>query len=297
MPGRQFNRLPASGPMAQQAEQEYKAARDATGQEYDIESQALKNQRLPAEQYNRKAATLHGKYSLKVLKMEREWNQQMAQINEYEKLGAAGTISPEQADQAQYGISGYRVPKQTQPNYQSEHRNLIQERNRLTDMLINNWAKKWGKWRGIEEVNSKGKITKWGDKATPEELQQIETIQNMIGQFDAYEFELLNKLDPQQRKVNQLSRAMSMGPRTQATVGVGGKRPRILLGTGTPEDPLRGYADAPEPERFETPGFKMTREKAIQQAMNQLGSRADKERVMVLAKQIFSSSRQPRSAQ
>ncbi|KKN54247.1 hypothetical protein LCGC14_0594290 [marine sediment metagenome] len=287
MPGRQFNRLPASGPMAQQAEQEYKAAKRAAGEEYEIEARALGQQVLTDAQYQNKMAQLQGKHSLKALQMDRNWDQQMTQINEYEKLGAAGTISPEQADQAQYGISGYRVPSQKQPNYQNEHRNLIQERNRLTDMLINNWAKKWGKWRSIEEINKDGKITKWGDKATPEELQQIETIQNMIGQFDAYEFELLNKLDPQQRKVNQLSRAMSMGPRTQATPGVGGKRPRILLGTGTPEDPLRGYADAPEPERFETPGFKMTREKAITRAREQLGTGADRERIITLAKQIY----------
>ncbi len=112
MPGRQFNRLPASGPMAQQAEQEYKSTMRAAGEEYEIEARALGQQVLTDDQYQNKMAKLHGKHSLKALQMNRDWNQRMTQINEYEKLGAAGTISPEQADQAQYGISGYRVPKQ-----------------------------------------------------------------------------------------------------------------------------------------------------------------------------------------
>ena len=43
MPGLPFNRLPASGPMAQQAEQEYKSAMSSADQEYQIEMKTLRN--------------------------------------------------------------------------------------------------------------------------------------------------------------------------------------------------------------------------------------------------------------
>ncbi len=285
MPGLPFNRLPASGPMAQQAEQEFKATMRAAGEEFEIERRALGQQVLTDAQYQNKMAQLHGKHSLQALKMNREWNQRMTQINEYEKLGAAGTISPGQADTAQYGLSGYRVPKQTQPNYWAEHRNLIQERERILRMN-DEWDFHRGKWKRVESIHQKGKrkgqVHKRGRNATPEEVQRIEAAQALVQQLDTYEFALLEQLNPQQRKVNQLSRAMAMGPRVQATVGVGGKRMHLPLGEAA--------LDGKERERFETPGYKMTREKAIQQAMNQLGSQANKERVMVLAKQIYGRS-------
>lgn len=282
MPGLQFNRLPAGGPMAQQAEQEYRSAMDAAGQEYKIEMRALGNQYLTDEQYNNKAAVLHGKHSVKALKMNREWNQRMTMIQQYEKFGAAGTITPEQATQTQYGLSGYNIPKRERPNYWSEHRNLIQERERMQQML-DPWDFHKGKWRQVESLHTKGKkkgqVAKRGREATPLEIQQIEGVQGMIGQFDQYEFALLTQMDPQHRKINQLSRAMAMGPRTQQTPGVGGRRTRIPLGTAEPTSRER--------ERLETPGFKMTREKAITQARQQLGLQANKERVLALAKQIY----------
>ncbi len=290
MPGLPFNRLPASGPMAQQAEQEFKSEMNATGQEYDIESQALKNQRLPAEQYNRKAATLHGKYSLRVLKMKRGWNQRMTMIQQYEKLGAAGTIAPGQASQEQFALSGYDVPARKKLDLFVEHQQLIAERGRMEQYLLNNWGKRWGKMRRILEVNDKGKVTDWGSVATEGEQAQIDMINEQIRSFDQYEFDLIAQMDPQHRKINQLSRAMAMGPRVSATPGVGGRRTRIPLGTGTPEDPFRGYApdgSKREQERFETPGYKMTREKAVTQARTQLGPQADKERVLILAKEIY----------
>ena len=297
MPGLPFNTLPASGPMAQQAQQEFRSGMGAVGQEYEIESQALKNQRLPAEQYNKKAAILHGKYSLRVLKMKREWNQRMTMIQQYEKLGAAGTVTPEQSSQAQYGLSGYNVPKREQPNYWAEHRNLVLERERIQAEMLDPWDRKKGKgpWRLVtgsypESSKKSGQPSNWGREATPQELQQIEMAEGIIGQLDQYEFALLAQMDPQHRKINQLSRAMAMGPRVSATPGVGGRRTRVPLGTGTPEDPFRGYAPdgrKREQERLETPGYKMTREKAITQARQQLGSQANKERVLALAKQIY----------
>ncbi len=293
MPGLPFNKLPAGGPMAQQAEQEYRSTMDAAGQEFAIEMKALGNQLLTDEQYNNKAAVLHGKHSVKALKMNREWNQRMTMIQQYEKLGAAGTMAPERASQEQYALSGYDVPARKKPDYWSEHRNLIQERERMEQML-DPWDLHRGKWRQVESLvttgKKKGQVKKRGREATPQEVQQIEGVQGMIGQLDQYEFALLTQMDPQQRKVNQLSRAMAMGPRVTGTPGVGGRRIRIPLGTGTPEDPFRGYApdgSKREPERLETPGYKMTREKAITQARTQLGSQASKERILTLAKQIF----------
>ncbi len=293
MPGRQFNRLPASGPMAQQAEQEYKATMDAAANEEYIEAQALGEQFLTSEQYNNKMAQLRGKHRLRASKMNREWNQRMTQIREYEKLGAAGTISPQQSSQAQFGLSGYDVPRREKPNYWAEHRNLLQERERIEQML-DPWDLHKGEWKQVESVHTtgrkKGQVKKRGRGATPQEIQQIEQIQRTVGDLDQYEFALLTQMNPQQRKVNQLSRAMAMGPRVSATPGVGGARTRIPLGTGTPEDPFRGYApdgSKREPERFETPGFKMTKEKAITQAREQLGTGANRERIIALAKQIF----------
>ncbi len=299
MPGLPFNRLPASGPMAQQAEQEFKSAMNATGQEYDIESQALKNQRLPAEQYNRKAATLHGKYSLRVLKMKREWNQRMTQIQQYEKLGAAGTITPGRASQEQFALSGYDVPQRKKPDLFVEHRNLVQQRERIQVEMLDSWDKHKGKWKLVETVyptSSKkaGQVWKRGRTATPQEVQQIELAQDIIGQLDQHEFSLLQQMDPQHRKVNQLSRAMAMGPRVSGTPGVGGRRTRVPLGTGTPEDPFRGYApdgQEREQERFETPGYKMTHDKAIEQARQQLGEQASEERVIALARRIYGGTK------
>ncbi len=284
MPGLPFSRLPASGPMAQQAEQEFKSAMNATGQEYDIESQALKNQRLPAEQYNRKAATLHGKYSLRVLKMNREWNQRMTMIQQYEKLGAAGTMAPGRASQEQFALSGYDVPARKKPDYWSEHRNLIQQRERIQAEMLDPWDKHKGKWKLVKMVypsksKKAGQVWKHGRDATPLEVQQIKAAQGMIGQLDQYEFALLTQMDPQHRKINQLSRAMAMSPRVSATPGVGGRRTRIPLGTAEPK--------ARERERLETPGYKMTREKAVTQARTQLGSQASKERILALAKEIY----------
>ncbi len=295
MPGRQFNRLPASGPMAQQAEQEFKAEMDAAGQEYEVEMKALGQQYLTDEKYNNKAAILHGKHSVKALKMNRGWNQRMTMIQQYEKLGAAGTVTPEQSSQAQYGLSGYDVPKREQPNYWAEHRNLIQQRERIQAEMLDQWDWHKGKWKQVETVypsrsKKAGQVRTRGREATAQERIQIKTAQDIIGQLDQYEFALLTQMNPQQRKINQLSRAMAMGPRVSATPGVGGRRTRIPLGTGTPEDPFRGYAsDGQErkQERFETSGYKMTREKAVTQARTQLGSQASKERVLTLAKQIY----------
>ncbi|KKK81656.1 hypothetical protein LCGC14_2811240, partial [marine sediment metagenome] len=120
MPGLRFDRLPAGGPMAQQAEQEFRSIMNAAGQEYEIEMQTLNEQSLTDREYHNKATKLRGKHSLKALQMNREWNQRMTQIQAYEKLGAAGTISPERASQEQYGLSGYNVPKQQKPDYWSE---------------------------------------------------------------------------------------------------------------------------------------------------------------------------------
>ncbi len=302
MPGRRFNKLPAGGPMAEQAEREYFSMRDAKSQEYQIELRALRNQLLPAEQYNKKAAILHGKHSLEALRTKRDWNQRMTMIQQYEELGAAGTISPERANMAQYKLSGYDVPEQKpleRPNYWAEHRNLIQERNRIQMEILDPWDRKKGKgpWRLVTgQYSSKskkaGQPSNWGREATPLEVQQIEGVQEIMNQLDAYEFALLNKMDPEQRKVNQLSRAMSMRPqnRVAGTPGVGGRRPHLPLGDREP--------DGKERERFETPGYKMTQEKAMKQAKDQLkGGYANKERVIALAKQIFSSSQQPRSAE
>ncbi|KKL08714.1 hypothetical protein LCGC14_2573110, partial [marine sediment metagenome] len=277
MAGLPFNRLPASGPMAQQAEQEYKAMRGAAGQEYEIEMKALGNQYLTDEQYNNKAAVLHGKHSVKALQMNRQWDQRMTQIQQYEKLGAAGTIAPGRASQEQFALSGYDVPTRKKPDLWAEHQKLIQERERMEQYLLDTWGKRWGKTRKILETNDKGKVTDWGRVATEADQTEIDGINQLIRQLDQYELALMTQMDPQQRKVNQLSRAMTMGPRTQQTPGVGGKRERVLLGTGTPKDPFRGYASdgrkrERERERLETPGYKMTREKAITQAQRQLGT-------------------------
>ena len=290
MPGRAFNRLPASGPMAQQAEQEFKSEMDAAGQEFAIEMKALGQQYLTDEQYNNKAAILHGKHSVKALKMKRGWNQRMTMIQQYEKLGAAGTVTLEQSSRAQFALSGYDVPKREQPNYWTEHRNLVQQRERIQAEMLDPWDRRKGKgpWRlvtGSYPTSSKksGQPSNWGREATSRELQQIEVAQNMIGQLDQYEFALLTQMSPQHRKINQLSRAMAMGPRTQQTPGVGGRRTRIPLGKAEPK--------ARERERFETPGYKMTREKAITQAQTQLGGSANRERVIALAKQIYEGSK------
>lgn len=288
MPGRQFNRLPAAGPMAQQAEQEFKASMEAAGQEYEIERQALSQQVLTDAQYQNKMAQLHGKHSLKALKMNREWNQRMTQIQQYEKLGAAGTISPQQSQRAQFGLSGYNVPKQTPPNYWAEHRNLVQERKRI-QQINDQWDFHRGKWKQVESLHAtgkrKGQVKGRGREATPQEVQQIEAVREIIGQLDAYEFELLGKMDPQHRKINQLSRAMAMGPRVLATPGVGKKRKHIPLGDTVPSGLF-----TPSPTAYKTRGYKMTREKAVQQARDQLGSQANKERVLALAKQIYGGS-------
>ncbi len=286
MPGLQFNKLPASGPMAQQASQEYEAEVRASGQEYDIEMKALTNQSLTDEQFNNKAAILHGKHSLKALKMKRDWNQRMTMITQYEKLGAAGTMDPQEAERAQYGLSGYNIPKQSnqqRPDYWAEHRNLIQERERIQQMN-DQWDLRKGKWRQVEAVHTKGKKkdlpSKWGREASPQEIAQIEAAQESVRQLDQYEFDLLSQMDPQQRKVNQLSRAMAMGPRVQQTPGVGGRRSDLPL--GRPVDPR-------ERESFETRGYKMTPEKAIEQAKAQLGTNRakDKDRILALAKEIL----------
>lgn len=284
MAGLPFTKLPATGPMAQQAEREYRSVVDAASQEYKIEVQALKNQRLSAEQYNKKAAILHGKHSVRSLKVRREWNQRMTTIQQYEELGAAGTMTPERVRQEQYGVSGYDVPTQKKPkeqkrfDYWAEHQKLIAERGRMVQHLYDNWGTKWRKTRRILAVNSKGKVTEWGDPPTEAEQAQIDLIDNQIRALDEYEFALLAEMNPQQRKVNQLSRAMAMGPRVLGTPGVGKGRAQIPL--GIPQE-------KPEREQLETPGYKMTKEKAITQAQEQLGDYANKERVIELAKLIF----------
>ena len=304
MAGLPFNRLPAQGPMAQEAQQEYKKTREAAGQEYEIELKALKNQFLTDEQYHNKATILHGKHSLKALQMERGWNQRMTMIRQYEKLGASGTITPERARQEQFALSGYDVPQRKRPDYWAEHRNLIQERERIQAELLDPWDKKKGKgsWRLVQDVYKKGKKkdlpSHWGREASPQEIAQIEMAQNMVTQLDQYEFALLSQMNPQQRKVNQLSRAMAMGPRTQQTPGVGGKRTNIPLGKAGEKLGFAfsgGYltpATKAEPERLETLGYKMTQEKAVQQAATQLGTGASKERILDLAKQIYGQSQE-----
>lgn len=285
MPGRSFNRLPASGPMAEQLEQERKAAMGAAAEEYNIEIQTLGQQFLTDEQYQNKAAQINGKHRLKALQMNREWDQRITQIQEYEKLGAQGTITPEQSSRAQFGLSGFNVPKRQTPNYWAEHRSLLQERERLNQML-DSWDFHKGKWKQVKELYTKGKkkdqVSKRGREATSLEVERIEAVQGIISQLDTYEFSLLQQLDPQQRKVNQLSRAARMGPRVSGTPGVGGKRTRIPLGVDRAKDPV---------ERFKTPGFKITKEKAMQQARQQLGPNANRERVISLAKQIYGSTR------
>ena len=302
MPGLPFSRLPAGGPMAQQAEQEFKSAMKTIDGEYEIEARALGQQFLTEQQHQNKLQQLRGKYSLRASREKQDWNQRMTQIREYEKLGAAGTISPEQSSQAQYGLSGYNVPKQQKPDYWAEHRNLIQERERI-QQINDQWDFHRGKWKQVESVYTTGKkkdqVKKRGREATPQEVQQIEAVQGLIGELDQYEFALLQQMDPQHRKVNQLSRAMAMGPRVQGTPGVGGRRENILSGGG--EASGKGaladkFISAAKklsrvPTSYETPGYKMTREKAITQAQQQLGSQASKERVLALAKQIYGGNK------
>jgi hypothetical protein len=285
--------------MAQQAEQEFKSEMDAAGQEFAIEMKALGQQYLTDEQYNNKAAILHGKHSVKALKMNRGWNQRMTMIQQYEKLGAAGTVTPEQSSQEQFALSGYDVPKREQPNYWAEHRNLVQQRERIQAEMLDPWDWHKGKWKLVDTVypsssKKSGQVHTRGREATPQERIQIKKAQDIIGQLDQYEFALLTQMNPQQRRVNQLSRAMAMGPRVSATPGVGGRRTRIPLGTGTPEDPFRGYApdgSKRKQERFETLGYKMTHDKAIEQAEQQLGEQASEERVIALARQIYGASK------
>ncbi len=301
MAGLQFNRLPAQGPMAVEAQREYKKTREAAGQEYEIELKALKNQFLTDEQYHNKATILHGKHSLKALQMERGWNQRMTMIRQYEKLGASGTITPERARQEQFALSGYDVPQRKRPDYWAEHRNLIQERERLMQMN-DQWDFRKGTWRQVTAIHKKGKKkdlpSSWGRAASAQEIAEIEAVQQAVTQLDQYEYSLLTQMNPQQRKVNQLSRAMAMGPRTQQTPGVGGKRTNIPLGKAGEKAKLAfpgGYltpAIKAEPERLETPGYKMTQEKAVQQAATQLGSGASKERILDLAKQIYGQSQE-----
>ncbi len=279
MAGLPFNRLPASGPMAQQAEQEYKAMREAAGQEYEIEMKALGNQYLTDEQYNNKAAVLHGKHSVKALQMNRQWDQRMTMIQQYEKLGEAGTLAPGRVSQEQFALSGYDVPARKKPDLWAEHQKLISERGRMEQYLLDTWGKRWGKTRRILETNDKGKVTDWGRVATEADQAGIDEINRQIKSLDQYEFALMTQMDPQHRKVNQLSRAMAMGPRVSATPGVGGRRTRVPVGTAEPK--------VRERERLETPGYKMTREKAITQAQRQLGTQASKERILALAKQIY----------
>lgn len=292
MPGLPFNRLPAQGPMAVEAQQEYKKTREAAGQEYEIELKALKNQFLTDEQYHNKATILHGKHSLKALQMERSWNQRMTMIRQYEKLGASGAVTPEYARQEQFALSGYDVPQRKKPDYWAEHRNLIQERERLMQMN-DQWDFRKGTWQQVTALNKKDLPSRWGRTASPQEIAEIEAVQQAVTQLDQYEYSLLTQMNPQQRKVNQLSRAMAMGPRVQNTPGVGGKRNVVPLGKTAEKAKFAfpgGYltpAVKAEPERLETPGYKMTQEKAIQQAATQLGEGASKERVIELAKQIY----------
>ncbi len=293
-------RMNAQGPMALEARRAYEKQQKSGGQEYQIELKAIRDQGLPPDQYRKKVAVLRGKHSLKAHQMQQDWNQKMAMIQQYEKLGAAGTISTEEATRSQYALSGYKIPKQSdpkRPDYWTEHRNLIQERERIQQYKFGNWEKKGFRGRkGYYEVlgvNKDGKVTDWGRKATKEDLADIAGIDDRIAELDTYELSLMQRMDPQQRKVNQLSRAMAMGPRTQNTLGVGGGRGGLPLGDTKGKsgyDFSGGYltpAVKTKPERLETQGYKMTREKAVQQATSQLGAGASKERVLALAKQIY----------
>ncbi len=277
-------RMNAQGPMALESRKAYDKQLESAGQEYEIELKALRNQGLPPDQFQRKVATLHGKHELKAHHMKQDWDQKMTMIRQYEKLGAAGTISQEESTRSQFALSGFNVPKRSQqkPDYWAEHRNLIQERERIQQMN-DPWDFRKGKWRQVLAIHTRGKKKdlpkKWGREASPQEIEQIMAAQESVKQLDQYEYALLTQMDPRQRKVNQLSRAMAMGPRTQNTMGVGGRRDTLPLGSATP--------DGPERESFETAGYKMTREKAIQQATSQLGVGASKERVLDLAKQIY----------
>jgi len=299
MAGLQFNKLPASGPMAQQAEEEFRRDMAMASQEYKVEMKTVSRQYLTDAQKYNKMATVHGKHSLKALQMKRDWNQRMTMIQQYEKLGSAGKMAPGDVTQTQYALSGYDVPKQKRPDYWAEHRNLIQERERIQVELLDPWdqKKEGGPWKLVEKVHKRGRKegqpSHWGREASAQEVAYIEAAQNMMRQLDQYEYSLLTQMNPQQRKVNQLSRAMAMGPRTQQTPGVGGKRTNIPLGKAGEKLGFAfsgGYltpATKAEPERLETLGYKMTQEKAIQQAATQLGSGASKERVVELAKQIY----------
>jgi len=303
MSGLPFDRLPAQGPMAQQVEQEFKAAMETASKDYEIERRTLNDQLLTPEQRNNKEAVLRGKHALKAEQMKREWNQRMTMIQEYEKLGAAGKMAPEQVEQTQYALSGYNMPQQ-KPDYWGEHQKLLQERERL-EQMNDAWVEKTkgrGDWRYVETLHTeggkKGQPKKLGRKATPEEIRQIEAVKDAILQLDQYEFSIMQLMDPQHRRVNQLSRAMAMGPRVQDTMGVGGKRTSLPLGGSefafpggymTPAVRAKARPERREPERLETPGYKMTKEKAIKQAQTQLGTNnpKDKERILALAKQIY----------
>ncbi len=289
-------RMNAQGPMALESRKAYDKQLKSAGQEYEIELKALRNQGLPPDQFRKKVATLHGKHELKAYQMKQDWDQKMTMIQQYEKLGAAGTISQEESTRSQFALSGYNIAKQQKPDYWAEHRNIIQERERIQQMN-DDWDFRKGRWRLVTAIHTKGKKKdlpkKWGREASPQEVAQIKGVQDSIKQLDQYEFDLLSQMDPRQRKVNQLSRAMAMGPRTQNTMGVGGKREGLPLGQTKKGSNFvfpGGYltpAVKAEPERFETQGYKMTREKAIQQATSQLGVGASKERVLTLAKQIY----------
>lgn len=295
MAGLPFNQLPANepvaqagGPMAQQAEREFKAEMDAAGQEYKIGMQALGEQYLTEEQRHNKAARLHEKHSVKALKMKRQWNQRMAMIQQYEKLGKAGKttageaipaqMTPERVRQEQYEVFGYDVPEQRKQDLFMEHQKLIAERSRMEQYLYDNWGTHWRKTRRILATDSKGKVTKWGDAPTKAEQAQIDMIDERIKSFDQYEFDLIAQMDPQHRKIGQLQRAMGMPPRISGTPGVGKKQIQIQL--GIPQE-------KPERERLETPGYKMTQKKAMERARKQLGDYANKERIIELAKLIF----------
>jgi hypothetical protein len=291
--------MPAQGPMALEARRAYEKQRTVSAKEYEIEMDALKKQGLPPDQFRRKAAALRGKHALKANQMKTDWDERMTKIQQYEKLGSTGTIPPEEALRSQLALSGYSIAKQTQkhPDLWAEHRNLIAERERL-EQMNDPWDRRKGKgtYRRVLELHTKGKKKgqpkKWGEVATAQELEQIQMIRDRISELDQYEYDLMRRMDPQSRKVNQLSRAMSMGPPVPRTPGVGGKQDGVPLGEvkrGSNFVFPGGYltpAVKAEPERLST-GKDMTRADAIRQAQGQLGGSASRERVMALAKQIY----------
>jgi hypothetical protein len=273
----------AQGPMAKQARQAYDKERGNLAREYDIELAALKEQGLPREQFQRKVATLRGKYSLKANQMQQGWDQRQTQIAQYEKLQDAGTISPEESMRKSYALSGYNIDRQTNKSsdLREEHRKIIDEKKRLEEMLWP-YARKekfWGKgekgpYRMVESLKD-GQPDDLGRKVTKDEQSRIDMIKERLADLDQAEFGLVSQMDPRGRMVNQLNRAAGMPPRITGTPGVGGQRGGIPLGKAGP--------DSGELPRVKT---KLTKQEAASLARQRMPS-ADRAQLKKFAQMIY----------